>query len=68
MLLQEHKLNRKGSVAAKSYCEARGIAASFSTRTDEAAREGTAIMIKLGALALQHSDVTFDTAADSKCR
>ena len=67
MLIQEHKLDRKGGVDAKSFCEARGIAATFESRADEAAREGTAIMIKLRPLALQSSDVAFETCADGRC-
>ena len=38
MLLQETKLDKKGAAGAESYCEARGIAARFSVREDEAVR------------------------------
>lgn len=66
-MIQEHKLDKKGAKQAQDFCEARGIAARFSCREDEAAREGTAILIKTKPLAISHEDVTFDKCADGRC-
>ena len=53
--------------SAEDWCEARGMCAKFSVRADEAAREGTAIVLKLNALSLQHDKVRFHTCNNSKC-
>ena len=67
LLLQEHKLNKKKAEQAERFCAARGIAARFTVRRDEAAREGTAVLVKLHALALKSTDVTFKACADGRC-
>ena len=67
LLVQETKLDKKGSAGAQRYCEARGIAARFSARDDEAAREGTAVLVKMQSLALTASDVQFDSCSDGRC-
>ena len=67
LLIQEHKLDKRKAADAERYCEARGIAAQFSTRQDEAAREGTAVLIKLSQLAIKHADVSFEECSDGRC-
>ena len=67
LLIQEHKLDKRKATDAERFCSARGIAAAFSVRQDEAAREGTAVLVKLRELALKQDDVTFDTCSDGRC-
>ena len=67
LLLQEHKLDRNMAEDAVNFCEARGIHATFSVRKDEAAREGTAVLIKLQPLGIHADDITARTSANSKC-
>ena len=67
LTIQEHKLDKKAAEDAINFCDARAIAAHFPYRSDEAAREGTAILIKLKPLAITADDITFDDCANSKC-
>ena len=67
LLIQEHKLDKASAKQAVSFCEARGIAAHFSIRADEAAREGAAVLVKLATLGMQQDGVSFEECADSKC-
>ena len=67
LLLQEHKLDRRKAQDAQSWCEARGLCARFSARKDEAAREGTAVVIKIRDLAISHDSVRFSSCDDGRC-
>ena len=66
-LIQEHKLDKKKARDAQDWCEARGMCAKFTTRSNEAAREGTAIVIKTRELSISHDSVSFSACANSKC-
>ena len=67
LLLQEHKLDNKKAQDAQEWCEARGMSAKLACRKDEAAREGTAVVIKTRDLSITHAQVSFHVHADSKC-